>query len=210
MLPENLLADAEVLLVTNPEGWSNTNALQEEPVTKTNPPDAKKQERMAFSEEHAACFPLGNTFPSCVQGTLYLSSLPRRPRAQLLLPYNTSGKKTKHLGPSLVSVDSTQGSTKTALERGFFSLSAARGAPRWKGTHLWLPKLAGHSPRRLTDNSFDLSLSFEDSFQTGSEERQNQGCRQDHRNPSPPHWNYALHTGYSFTAASQSQGQSCQ
>lgn len=50
------LADAEVLLVTNPEGWSNTNALQEEPVTKTNPPDAKKQERVAFSEKHAARF----------------------------------------------------------------------------------------------------------------------------------------------------------
>lgn len=142
---------------------SNTSTLQEEPVPMTNPPDAKKQERMAFSEEHAACLPLGNSFPSCIWGKLYLNSLPRRPRVQLLLPYNTSGKekknnKTKHLGPSLVSVDSTQGSTKTALERGFFSLSAARGAPRWKGTHLWLPKLAGHSPRRLTDNSPELSL----------------------------------------------------
>lgn len=67
-------------------------------------------------------------------------------------------EKTKHLGPSLVSVDSTQGSTKTALERGFFSLSAARGAPRWKGTHLWLPRLAEHSPRRLPATSSDLSL----------------------------------------------------
>lgn len=80
---------------------SNTRTLQEEPVPMTNPPDAKKQERMAFSEEHAACFPLGNSFPSCVQGTLYLSSLPRRPRAQLLLPYNTSGKKQNIWDPHL-------------------------------------------------------------------------------------------------------------
>lgn len=99
---------------------------------------------------------------------LYLGkTLPEQPpqktqsAATASLQHIREGKKknkTKHLGPSLVSVDSTQGSTKTALERGFFSLSAARGAPRWKGTHLWLPKLAGHSPRRLTDNSPELSL----------------------------------------------------
>lgn len=74
---------------------SNTSTLQEEPVPITNPPDAKKQERMAFSEEHAACLPLGNSFPSCIWGKLYLNSLPRRPRVQLLLPYNTSGKEKK-------------------------------------------------------------------------------------------------------------------
>lgn len=89
-----------------------------------------------------------------------LSSLPRRrSRVRLLLPYNRAERNKAHLGPSLVSVDSTQGSTKTALERACFSsLSAARGAPRWKGSYLWLPKLAGYSPCRFTDNSFDLTL----------------------------------------------------
>lgn len=87
---------------------SNTSTLQEEPFPMTNPPDAKEQERMAFSDEHAACFPLGNTIPSCVQATLYLSSLPGREcrcltpcRVQLVLPYNTSGKKQNIWDPHL-------------------------------------------------------------------------------------------------------------
>lgn len=122
--------------------------------TVTISPDAKKQERLAFSETRATCLSLGNPFPSCVQHMDSLSSLPR----SAVTPSLQHSREQKHLGPSLVSVDSIQGSTKTALERGFFSPSAARGAPRWKGTYLWLPKLAGYSPRRFTDNSFDLTL----------------------------------------------------